>query len=291
MLEPPSHHPSRCSIHGSQVCHLPPSHLSHQPIGLPTTMCVLTHPLATIQPDHHSPGPQTCHLPPHHTPDPLTHRCQTTKSHRPPGARVMATRPTRHQTNCHPNTRVTWSHGHRPATNHQIHRCQGAKTTTKILDYQTPSPLTHPTTEATNPPDHRSHRCQWCLSHHPPRTSDPPEPPTTKPIWIGQTHPTTISMVLKPQSQLSHRPPRWQSHRCQPHQPTNPPTSRCQNLQVPEPLTHQLYRPTRPPEPPTTTRVFGSPTHQSHHPPDSQGHGSQDCHLLPSHFTTEPPAH
>ena len=38
-----SHHPSRCSIHGSQACHLPPIHLSHQPIGLPATMCILAH--------------------------------------------------------------------------------------------------------------------------------------------------------------------------------------------------------------------------------------------------------
>ena len=139
--DPPK--PPTTRVTGSQDCHLPLYHLSQ---GAKVPRCQgakVPHPRVTGSQTHHSPGPQTCHLPPHHTPDPLTHRCQTTKSHRPPGARVMATRPTRHQTNCHPNTRVTWSHGHRPATNHQIHRCQGAKTTTKILDYQTPSPPTH----------------------------------------------------------------------------------------------------------------------------------------------------
>jgi hypothetical protein len=189
-LKPPTH-----GLTSHHVCFGSP--ISHQ---------------ATIQPNHQPPGLQICHLPPHQTPDPLTHRCQTTKSHRPPGARVMATRPTRHQTNCHPNTRVTWSQtchlppttrstgakvlgcqttkNHRPpdppdtrvtwsqvchlplyhlSSGAKVPRCQGAKaTTTKILDYQTPSPPTHQTTEATDPPDSQvlEPRATGLQTHH-----------------------------------------------------------------------------------------------------------------------------
>ena len=165
------------------------------------------HPRVTGSQTHHSPGPQTCHLPPHHTPDPLTHRCQTTKS--PPTTRYQGHGHQTHQTPDqlppkHQGHMVTWSQTcHQPPDpqvprcqdHHQniglpdtissdspepnppthqthrgsIHRSQGHSPTTYHL---TPSHLIHhltsqlghqgygsQTTEATNPPDHRSHMC------------------------------------------------------------------------------------------------------------------------------------
>lgn len=146
--EPPS---TRAT--GSWVTGLP---LATEPLKPPTHWLASHHvcfgsPIshqATIQPDHQPPGPQICHLPPHQTPDPLTHRCQ-----KPPTTRCQGHGHQTHQTNCHPKHQGHMVTGLPLAILPPIIRCQGAKaTTTKILDYQTPDPPTHPTTEATDPP-------------------------------------------------------------------------------------------------------------------------------------------
>jgi hypothetical protein len=210
----------------------------------PTTRCQ-GHDHQTHQTNYHPntrvTWSQTCHLPPTtRSTGAKVLGCQSTDptTIRPSGVRVTAIRPTRH-----PGHRVTGSQGHRFATCHfttyhqgvKVPRCQshhhqniglpstrstdspdhrshlstrltGARATSHRVtdpplitrhratihtDHQLPRSHGHqpPTTLSTEPPTHLSHRCQWCLSHHPPRTNDPPEPLTTKPIWIGQTHP------------------------------------------------------------------------------------------------------
>jgi hypothetical protein len=166
-----------------------------------------------------------------------------------------------------------------------------------VTNHLPPSPPNH---RATNPPDHRSHRCQWCLSHHPPRTSDPPEPPTTKPIGLARLTPPPSPWYL------SHRATDHQGGKATGASLTNhqPPGARA--IDPPTLPIHQTtgatnhhqgvwltnHQSTGLPEPPSTG-VTGSwvtglpPSHQIYRPTDSpcvKAIGSLDCqiHYLPS---------
>lgn len=114
--------------------------------------------------------------------------------------------------------------------------------------------------------------------------------------WLISGYYLTHHWVLEPPSHLSHRPPRWQSHRCHPHQPTN--------LQVPEsPGARAIDPPTLPTHQttgatdhhqgvwltnPPNHRLTRATIHQSYR---VMGHRFATCHratLPPSHRLIRP---
>ena len=159
-----SHHPSRCSIHGSQACHLPPSHLSHRPIGLPATMCVLAHPLATKPPSNQTTNHQGHRSATYH---PTRHQIHLLTGAKPPKAtdhQVPGSWPPDPPDQLPPKHQGHMVTGLPLATLPPIIRCQGAKVP-RCQGAKVPRCQSHhhqnigsPDTISTDSPDHRSHR-------------------------------------------------------------------------------------------------------------------------------------
>ena len=203
---------------------------SHQPIGLPATMCVLAHPLATKPPSNQTTNHQGHRSATYHPTRHQIHLLTGAKppkatDHQVPGSRspdLPDTRPI-----ATPNTRVTGSQAcHLPlyhlSSGAKVPRCQGAKaTTTKILDHQTPSPPTHPTTEATDPPDSPGLHPQVTepQTHHLPPDPEPLDPSSYQPIgsprlWITDHRSHQPTRPPEPHVLMVSKPPttRYQSH-------------------------------------------------------------------------------
>jgi hypothetical protein len=240
-----NHHPSRCSIHGSQACHLPPSHLSHHPTRPPPTR-------ATTHQGYQPPGPQIYHLPPQ--PDTRSTYSQVPNHQNPPTTRCQGHGHQTHQTNYHPNTMVTWSQTcHLPPTT----RSTGAKVPRCQSHHHQNIGL--PSTRSTDSPYHRSHLATRltgarATSH---RVTDPPLT-TRHRATIHTDHQLPRSHGHQPPTTLSTEPPTHLSHMCQWW------------------LSHHPPRISNPPEPPTTkpiglARLTLPPWYLSHQTTDHQG--------------------